>query len=217
MVRTLDPRKRTTILKAARTIFLKDGYASTKMSDIASEAGVAPGTLYLYFESKEALFKALVESLAMPNLDMLEGMAASAPSVAAAINSLADHAPFMIRQSNLPRLMKVLIGDSHNFPDIINDYRRRILDRLLAALTSVLVCAKERGEIETDDPALTARLLVAPIAFSGIWLAVFGDDGGAKVDLESLFRMHAKLMIKALDPRSAISDSQDGLSKESQR
>jgi AcrR family transcriptional regulator len=63
MVRTHDQEKRTAILKAARTIFLRDGYAAAKISDIASESGVAPGTLYLYFASKEALASALGEDL----------------------------------------------------------------------------------------------------------------------------------------------------------
>ena len=59
MARTLDPLKRTNILKVARAIFMRDGYSAAKMSDIASEAGVAPGTLYLYFDSKEALSGAI--------------------------------------------------------------------------------------------------------------------------------------------------------------
>jgi AcrR family transcriptional regulator len=63
MVRTLDLAKRTAILTAAKTIISKDGYASAKMSDIAAEAGVAPGTLYLYFENKEALASAIGEEL----------------------------------------------------------------------------------------------------------------------------------------------------------
>lgn len=61
MARKLDKAKRETILKAAKTILLREGYAAAKMSDIASEAGVAPGTLYLYFESKESLAAALAE------------------------------------------------------------------------------------------------------------------------------------------------------------
>jgi AcrR family transcriptional regulator len=61
MARTLDETKRIAILKAAKNIFTKDGYAAAKMSDIASEVGVAPGTLYLYFESKESLAHAIGE------------------------------------------------------------------------------------------------------------------------------------------------------------
>ncbi|HEY9682605.1 MAG TPA: TetR/AcrR family transcriptional regulator [Oculatellaceae cyanobacterium] len=61
MARKIDPAKRTSILTAGRTILLRDGYGAAKMSDIAAEAGVAPGTLYLYFESKEALASAIGE------------------------------------------------------------------------------------------------------------------------------------------------------------
>jgi len=61
MARKIDPSKRTAILSAGRNILLRDGYSAAKMSDIASEAGVAPGTLYLYFQSKEALASAIGE------------------------------------------------------------------------------------------------------------------------------------------------------------
>src|SRR5271154_4922774 len=63
MARKVDPAKREAILEAGRKIFLRDGYATAKMSDIAGEAGVAPGTLYLYFESKESLAAAIGDDL----------------------------------------------------------------------------------------------------------------------------------------------------------
>jgi AcrR family transcriptional regulator len=59
MVRTLDETKRTAILTAAKLIFVRDGVDNSKMSDVAAQAGVAPGTLYLYFENKEALASAI--------------------------------------------------------------------------------------------------------------------------------------------------------------
>jgi AcrR family transcriptional regulator len=61
MARKVDPAKREAILEAGRKVFLRDGYAAAKMSDIAGEAGVAPGTLYLYFDSKEELAAAIGE------------------------------------------------------------------------------------------------------------------------------------------------------------
>jgi AcrR family transcriptional regulator len=59
MPRTLDEAKRGAIITAAKTIFMKDGYVAAKISDIASQANVAPGTLYLYFENKESLASAI--------------------------------------------------------------------------------------------------------------------------------------------------------------
>ncbi|MGL5940925.1 MAG: TetR/AcrR family transcriptional regulator [Waterburya sp.] len=61
MARTADPQRRTFILQAARKIFLQQGYVEARMVDIAEEAGVAAGTLYRYFESKEILAQALTE------------------------------------------------------------------------------------------------------------------------------------------------------------
>jgi AcrR family transcriptional regulator len=63
MARTLDLAKRTAILDAAKSIFIRDGYDTAKMSDVAQEAGVAQGTLYLYFDSKESLASAIGEEL----------------------------------------------------------------------------------------------------------------------------------------------------------
>ena len=195
--------RRNALLAAALDTFFDHGFAAARMDEIAARAGVSKGALYLYFDSKEALFKALITSLAMPNLDRIEAIAAAASSVAEALNGLAAYAPTMIRHSNIPRLMKVMIGDSHLFPEIVADYRTRILDRVLGALTLMLDRAKQRGEIATENPALTARLVIAPILFSGIWQAMFSATPGAEVDLKSLFAMHADFMIRALSPTGA--------------
>lgn len=61
MVRTLDDSKRIAIVDAAKNVFLRDGFASAKIADIAAEAGVASGTLYLYFKSKDVLLGAIFE------------------------------------------------------------------------------------------------------------------------------------------------------------
>ena len=62
MARPTDPQKRQAILQAARKIFVTDGYSAAKISEIATAAGVASGTVYLYFNSKEAIAAALAEN-----------------------------------------------------------------------------------------------------------------------------------------------------------
>lgn len=192
--------RRAALLNAALDEFFLKGFSASRMDDIAARASLSKGTLYLYFESKEVLFRALIDSLAMSNIREIERITAEASSVFDALNGVAAYAPAMIRNSRLPKLMKVLIGDSHSFPAIIADYRIQVLDRVLSGLALLLSNAKVRGEIEIDDPALLARLVIAPMAFSGIWQAVFGNGPGTSVDLEALFRMHINLMIKALTP-----------------
>ena len=172
------------------------------MEDIARRAGLSKGTVYLYFPAKEALFEALIEELAAPNVNLIEKLAASSPSLELAIRGLAVLAPQVIRSSDMPRLMKVLIGDSHNFPELIRRYRQQRVDRLLCILKTLLDNAVERGEIVPVDTALATRLIMAPIVMSAIWHAVFAlNDDEAQVDLERLFQMHADFLLDALTKR----------------
>ena len=81
---------------AALEVFAEKGFAATRLEDIAARAGASKGTVYLYFESKEALFKAAVETAMLPALEAAEAIAAgvievdgdagAAASVLAAIN-----------------------------------------------------------------------------------------------------------------------------------
>ena len=68
------------LLSAALDTFFDYGFAASRMEEIASRAGVSKGALYLYFDSKEALFKALIEHHAIPNLERIEAIAAAAPT-----------------------------------------------------------------------------------------------------------------------------------------
>lgn len=60
MARPADPQRREAILRAAREVFLERGYSEARLSDIAHRAGIVPSTLYLYFDSKEEMVRAIV-------------------------------------------------------------------------------------------------------------------------------------------------------------
>ncbi len=192
--------RREALLLAALDEFFERGFSAARMDDIAARAGFSKGTIYLYFNSKEDLFEVLVTTFASPNIVAIEKIMNSAPSFGDAMDGLATFAPNMIRESRLPKLMKVIIGDSQTFPDMVRRYRREILERLLAALAKMLQRAAQRGEIAVDDPALAARLIIAPVAVSGLWHALFSGDSDAAVDLETLFRMHVSSLKRGLSP-----------------
>jgi AcrR family transcriptional regulator len=193
--------RRQALLDAALEEFFDRGFSAARTHDIAQRAGLSKGTLYLYFDSKEAVFAELIESLTSPNLARIEEIAETATSVLDAIDRFTEFAPHLVRTSDLPRLLKVLIGDSQYFPDTLKGYREKVLDRVLGAIGSVLEAAKARGEIEIGDPHLAARLVIAPVVFSGLWQAMFSADPEAEVDLEALFREHARLLRRGMEPR----------------
>ncbi len=192
--------RRKLLLAAALDEFYEKGVAAARTDDIAARAGLSKGTLYLYFPSKDELFQALIESLTLPNLEAIEAMAKSAPSVIRAIEGFATLAPKIIRGTDLPRLMKVIIGESQSYPEAINRYRSDVMERLLAIFSGVLDAAKERGEINIGTPELTAKLIMAPVVLSGLWVAMFETGTGETLDIEALLNEHAQFLIKAMKP-----------------
>lgn len=198
-------RRRRALLEAALEEFFERGWAAARMEDVAKRATLSKGSVYLYFESKEALFAALIDRVARPNLERVEAVVAAAPSARAAIESLAALAPQIVRRTPAPKLLKILLGDAPAFPAIVRSYRAEVVERLLRALTGLLQAAHDRGELWIPEPALTARLLAAPILFSATWRVLFETpealaEGELPQDLEGFFAEHARLMLRALAP-----------------
>lgn len=189
---------RKAFMNAALDEFFERGFAAARMDDIARRVGLSKGTLYLYFDSKEALFNALVETIAVPNVELIEKFTAAAPSATEGIRSLMAFVPHVIRETPMPRVVKVLIADSGAFPDVVRRYRRQVVDRVLAAIAGLLERGHAAGELIVEDPHLTARLVVAPIILSAIWRVVFETDPKARVDLNALFALHERMLLRAL-------------------
>ena len=190
--------RRHAMMAAALDEFFERGFTAARMSDIAKRAGLSKAALYLYFDSKEALFTALIEEYAVPNVERLEFAVAAAGSGADALRSLLGIAPTLITETNVPKIVKVLIGDSQNFPEVVQAYRRKVVDRALGVVEKCLTRAHDSGEFHITDPSLTARIVVAPIIFSAIWRVVFEKRDEPDIDLDALFKTHLDMVLHAL-------------------
>lgn len=189
--------RRDLLLQCALDEFFERGYSSARMEDIANRGGVSKGTLYLYFASKEELFDGLIETVALPRVAEVRKIVESNESFADILDLMAGQATYTLTKTSLPRLMKIMIGESNNFPETVKAYRQNVLDKVLKAFETLLSSAISRGEINLDDPKLGARMVIAPIAFSGIWEVVFANDPDARVDLDAFFALHIRTLKKA--------------------
>ncbi len=195
--------RRAAVVAAALDEFYEKGFAAARMEDIAGRAGLSKGGLYLYFDSKEALFEAVIESFAMPTVARFEALAETAGGVSALIDALTKLAPAIIREGRIPKIVKVLIGDAPAFPAVATAYRRNVIDRVLAVIIHILRKAKETGEIDIADPALAARLMAAPMLLSAVWRIVFDHDDEARIDLDALFAQHSVMLKRAFKMEAA--------------
>lgn len=190
--------RRGVILSAALDAFFEHGFAASRMDDIAARAGVTKGTLYLYFASKDVLFGELIASVAKPNIERIEAIAKMDAPIGRIILEMIEFAPIMIKQSDTPRLMKVLISEANSFPDVIRDYREKVIDRAHLSLMDLFDAAMKRGEIEHCNPAFVARLFVAPIVMSSIWHVVFAPTAPYEIDPKHLLMEHAVVFMRGL-------------------
>ena len=188
------------IIRAGLDEFYQRGFAAARMDQIGKRAGVSKGTLYLYFPSKEALFEAIIKTIAVPQIAEIERILEGQPGVAATLDALMQRLPLILRESPLPKLVKVLIGDAFTFPELVTLYRESVIERSLSAVAAFLQRGVDSGEIQADlpDPAMSARLVIAPVLMSAIWTVVFDPIDGTQLDLERLFQVHHQQLKRAL-------------------
>lgn len=194
--------RRKALLDAALDVFFEQGFAAARMETIARSAGVSKGTAYLYFDSKEALFRAIVEEVALPRIQALEKAAEVPLPLAEHLPSMMKLAANFVQYSPMPRIAKVLIGEGGQFPELLRFYHEKVIARGLGVLTRLLEAARARGEIRVEDPALTARWVIAPVLFSALWQVTFARHAAAELDVEAFLAQHARLALRALSQNS---------------
>jgi AcrR family transcriptional regulator len=163
------------LLAAALDLFVDRGYAATRLDDVAAQAGVSKGTLYLYFTNKEELFKAMVRDNMLPVLseaeeiiDQYEG--SSAELFRRCIRSWWTR----IGTTKLSGITKLMMAESGNFPEVTQFYHDEVILRSKAIIVRVLERGIAHGEFRTIDVANANKVIVAPIIMLMMWKHSFG-------------------------------------------
>ncbi len=164
------------LLAAALELFAERGFAATRLEDIAARAGVSKGTIYLYFDSKEALFKAAIEESMNPALEAAEALAADGGKPAA---ELLREFVFgwweMVGSTALGGVPKLLVAESHNFPDVARWFNDAIISRAHGAMRRIIELGIARGEFRPVDPKIAARIVFAPMFSFVLWQRAFAS------------------------------------------
>jgi AcrR family transcriptional regulator len=189
------------ILDAALAVFAEKGFAAARMDDIAARAHVAKGTIYLYFPSKEAVFKALVQNKLVSELARFAGMArdhhgAIGPLLADVLRAIGR----FLTTSNLVVLPKIVIAEAGNFPDLARIYRAEVAERGLALFGGLLRAGMARGEFRDIPLPHAVRLCIAPLLLAAIWRTTFAPLDSEPYDYEGLIEAHIATLLRGLKP-----------------
>lgn len=163
------------LLAAALDLFVEKGFSATRVEEVAHRAGVSKGTLFLYFPSKEDLFKAVVrEHLTghitrwRDEIDHFEGP--SSEILRYALFSWWEHVG-STKASGIPKLM---MSEAGNFPELVAFYRQEVIEPGSALLARILQRGIARGELRPINLKYGVYLMLAPLMFLVLWKHSFG-------------------------------------------
>jgi AcrR family transcriptional regulator len=189
--------RRETILAAALDEFSQQGFAAARLDDVAKRAGVAKGTIYLYFRDKEALFQELIRSMLTPVVGTIEAMGQADIPISVLADRIVDIFVREIYETRRKDVIRLMISEGRRFPHIAEFYYREVLSRIIAAMRVLLARAAARGEVPAglvDFP----QIIAAPGLVAIVWSGLF--ERFEPLDVRALMKTHIELLFA---PRSA--------------
>jgi AcrR family transcriptional regulator len=183
--------RRDAILSAALDEFSTRGFEAARLDDVARRAGVAKGTIYLYFRDKESLFQELIRAMLTPLVGTIEAMGeAELP-----LTVLADHiVELFVREVYETRrkdVIRLMISEGRRFPKLAEFYYREVLSRIIAAVRSLLRRAVARGEVP-EALADFPQIVAAPGLVAIIWSGLF--ERFEPLDVRKMMKTHVDLL-----------------------
>ena len=194
------------LLDAALQLFVEKGFSATRSEAVAERAGVSKGTLYLYFPSKEELFKAVVRS----NISTLiaEGQALAERfdgSSAELLRLLMQTWWQRVGDTRAGGICKIVITEACNFPELAQFYVDEVVRPAQRLVNHALARGIERGEFRAVPLDETTYTLIAPLLFQALYKHSLGTCGLSH-DLPSPARLidtQLELLLHGLKPRAA--------------
>ena len=181
------------ITAAAFAAFAEKGYAATRVEEVARRAGVSKGLLYLYFKTKEELFKAVVRSFVIPRVDALTAATdASDLSVEEFLRG-----PFLEFAKKLPGspvavVIRLLIAEGPKHPDLVQFYWDNVISRGLGTINVLIDRGVASGEFRRTPVNDMPHMLVMPVVFSMIFKLLFAKQ---PLDTDALIDAHIDVLI----------------------
>lgn len=162
------------IADAALTLFAERGFAETRMDAVAARAGVAKGTLYLHFDSKDALFREAIKRAIGPATGALDQLGSGADAdpartLAAFYQRIAE----VIDSGRVGTILRLIVAESDRFPELADIYYRTVIDPALARIGAIVQAARDAGHGWADGMERYPQLLMAPAIMAAFWRLAF--------------------------------------------
>ncbi len=172
MAKTAMTRAR--ISEAALDVFLSEGFEKARVSDIARTAQIAKGTVYLYFDTKDALFEAVLAGTVANTLSALNRPEVTVTgSVQDFMREVVGQLVKTLEDPRRSGLFRLIIAEGPRFPGLLAAYRRSVFDPMMTVMHMLAAAAESRGEITNDALARFPMLILSPGLLLVVWNGLF--------------------------------------------
>ncbi|MBK6867472.1 MAG: TetR family transcriptional regulator [Burkholderiales bacterium] len=194
------------LLEAALALFVEKGYAATRVEQVAARAGVSKGTLFLYFPSKEELFKAVVHENAGRHItDAFREVAEYTGSSADLLGEFIRRWWTQYGGTPAAGLTKLIMSEAANFPDLAQYYQDEVVRPSHELVRGIVRRGIQRGEFRQVDLVQIAHLVVAPLVQIVTWRFSLAPCCPATPmpDPLALLDLHADMVVRGLRPEES--------------
>lgn len=192
------------LLDAALELFVEKGYAGTRVEEVAKLAGVSKGTLFLYFASKEDLFKAVVR----------ENISGRFHEWNAEFESFQGNSADLLRycmtawwqrigSTKASGITKLMISEAQNFPELAAFYEHEVIEPGKVLISRVLQRGVDRGEFRAIDMKYGVYVVLAPMVFLAMWKHSLGTccEAGAQLVPQDYIALQVETILNGLSVR----------------
>lgn len=189
------------LLEAALDLFVEKGFAATRSEEVAVRAGVSKGTLFLYFPSKEELFKAVVRE------NLVSTMTQGAAEAAQFQGSSGELLEWLMLQwwhrygaTKASGISKLVMSEASNFPDLAQFFQAEVISPAHALVRSVLQRGIDQGEFRQINVELALHSVMAPMLFLVMWKHSMAPccPNAEQINPEQFISQHAQLLVRGL-------------------
>ncbi|TFG41827.1 MAG: TetR/AcrR family transcriptional regulator [Chromatiales bacterium] len=184
------------ITAAAFDAFAEQGFAATRVDDVARRAGVSKGLMYLYFKTKEELFKAVVRSVVVRRVDQLileveTTKLSSEDFIRGPLLSFLKQIP----GSPVAIVIRLLISEGPRHPDLVDYYYDNVVAKGLAAISGFINRGIDNKEFRRSAISDLPHLVLAPVMLSIIWGILFKNRA---LDTDKLIETQIDMLLAHL-------------------
>ncbi|MDZ7926637.1 MAG: TetR family transcriptional regulator [Agrobacterium sp.] len=184
------------ILDAAFEEFTKRGFTATRVEDIAERVGVTKGTVYVYFETKEALFEAMIRHASAPFQEAFKAYPRTSADPVEELRMLLEFLfDALVDNRKMRELFRFIVAEGAKFPDLIDQHHDVVMAPVFERINAILEegVAKKRFKANPNE---LAKVVMSPLIGTLVFRLIFDDR--RSLDKQVVLEIHLELMMRGL-------------------